>query len=381
MFSAFSNLNRGQILFLLIWPFVILTISISAGNSIIHMERGVLEKSIRDHKARVDPNLTEDGKTQPESKPPAEHEGEIPADVIVGVYVDRISALSMKESYWTVDFYIWFTWKDDNLNPGETFQVVGGEIVKPTPTLIEKKDVNGEHYALYRVIAKITKTFNTTRFPRDDHLLTIHIEDNERPFYQLHYIADEANSNYSSRVNVPGYKVYQQTAVVKPHSYKTNRGDPELPEGYKATYSQFIYGIWIERPGWGLHIKMFLTLFAAVLIPAIGFFTNPTHRLQVVVGSFFASVASTYISSTVVPDPGIVTLADIINGIGVLTIALILFQTIISQYFYEKQKREDFSDAFDYVTFVVLIGLFIWLNIAIPTAATLTPQLFASISP
>ncbi len=379
MFNVFIYLARGQKIFLLIWSMVILSIGITTGNQIIRMERSTLEKSIRDHKARIDPKLTEDGKTQPESKPPAGHEDETPADVKVGIYVDRIAALSMKESYWTVEFYIWFTWKNDDWNPGETFQVVGGEISKST--LIEEKPVNGEHYALYRVIAKITKSFNTTRFPRDDHLLTIHIEDTQRPFYQLRYVADEVNSSISSRVSVPGYKIYDQTAVVKQHPYKTTRGDPDLPEGYKDTYSQFIYGIWIERPGWGLHIKMFLTLFAAVLIPSIGFFTNPTHRLQVVVGSFFASVASVYISSTVVPDPGIVTLADIINGIGVLTIAVIMFQTVVSQYFYERQKLEDFSDAFDYATLVVLIGLFIWLNISIPSAATLTPELLAAIAP
>jgi hypothetical protein len=41
-------------------------------------------------------------------------------------------------------------------------------------------------------------------------------------------------------VKVPGYKIYRTGAVVKPHSDKTMRGDPTLPEWYKATYPQFI---------------------------------------------------------------------------------------------------------------------------------------------
>ena len=234
MFKAFNYFTRGQKSFLLIWSLVILVIGVSAGNQIVNMERENLEESIKTHKARIDPNLTEEGKTQPESEPPAGHENDVPVDVKIGMYVDRIAALSMKESYWTVEFYIWFTWKDDTLKPGETFQVVGGEISKST-LIKQKKSANGEHYAIYRVIAKITKSFNTTRFPRDDHLLTIHIEDTQRPFYQLRYSADETNSDVSSRVSVPGYTIYHNNAVVKLHPYKTTRGNPELPEGYKDT--------------------------------------------------------------------------------------------------------------------------------------------------
>ncbi len=394
--KVFTRLSKGQAIFILLWCVVILVLGITAGTSIIKRERGNLEKSIRDHKARIDPNLTEDGKTQPETNPPAGHENDRPEKVKIGVYVDRIVALSMKDSSWTVDFYIWFKWTNDDLKPGEAFQVVGGEIQKSS--LEDEKVINGEHYAMYRVIAKITKAFNTSRFPRDDHLLTIHIEDAHHPFYQVEYIADTENSTYSSRVAIPGYTIYDQSTVVKLHSYKTNRGDPALPAGYKDTYSQFIYGLWIKRPTWGLHIKMFLTLFAAVLIPMFGFFTNPNHRLGVVVGSFFASVASTYISSAVVPDAGIATLADVISGIGIVTIAIVMIQTIIAQYFFEKpkevnypdnkqaylaekQRQENFTDAYDYATFVVLLGLYIWLNIAIPAAASITPEILAAVKP
>jgi hypothetical protein len=59
------------------------------------------------------------------------------AEVRVGVYVDRISALSVKETGWSVDFYIWFLWKHPELNPGETFQIIEGDI--------ESREKNTEH--------------------------------------------------------------------------------------------------------------------------------------------------------------------------------------------------------------------------------------------
>jgi hypothetical protein len=369
MFKNISTLTNGQKIFLLIWAVLILAGGFVAQSKLSNMESSNLQASILKHKDRIDPNVTESGKTEPERTPPAGHENDIPVDVKIGVYMDRIPALSMRDSQWTGDFYVWFIWKDDNLHPGDTFQVVNGEILSRTK--LEEKHVNGEHYALYRVTARTTKTFDTTRFPRDDHLLTLSIEDTSLQSYQLRYISDDANSDISSRVSVPGYKVYDTSSVVKPHSYKTTRGDPSLPADYKATYSQFIYGIWIARPTWGLHLKMFLTLYAAILISMIGFFTTPSHRFGLVIGSFFAGVANTYITSSIVPETGIATLADVINGIGVASIAVIMFQTIISQHFYEKQKQEDFSSLFDDLTFVLLIGIYIWLNISIPMAASL----------
>lgn len=369
MFKDFSSVTRNQKIFLFVWAVLILGAGITAKYMLVNMESANLQASILKHQARIDPNVTESGKTEAERTPPAGHENDIPLDVKIGVYMDRIPALSIRDSLWTADFYIWFNWQAESLRPGDTFQVVNGEILSRTK--LEEKTVNGEHYALYRVVARTTKTFDTTRFPRDDHLLTLSIEDANLQSYQLRYIADDVNSAISSRVSVPGYKIYNTSSVVKPHSYITTRGDPDLPADYKATYSQFIYGVWIARPTWGLHLKMFLTLYAAILISMIGFFTTPSHRFGLVIGSFFAGVANTYITSSIVPETGIATLADVINGIGVATIALIMFQTIISQHFYDKQKQEAFSDMFDDLTFVLLIGIYIWLNISIPLAASL----------
>ncbi|NTW89095.1 MAG: hypothetical protein HGB26_08295 [Desulfobulbaceae bacterium] len=96
--------------------------------------------------------------------------------------------------------------------------------------------------------------------------MTINIEDKKWQSYQLRYVVDDENCEVSSRVKVPGYKIEKAQYVVKPHSYKSSRGNPELPAGYKATYSQFICGLWIKRPDYEYYIKMFLPLCAAVTV-------------------------------------------------------------------------------------------------------------------
>jgi hypothetical protein len=176
-------------------------------------------------------------------------------EVRVGVYADRVSELSIKETGWTVDFYIWFLWKNKELNPGENFQVVEGEI-ETREKDAEATLPDGTFYALYRVKARMTKFFTLTRFPADDHLLTIRIEDRALPIERLYYVGDKENSAISSRVKLPGYEGYQTSVVVQPHSYKTTRGDPRLKSG-QTTFSQFIFGVWMKREGLGFYLKLF----------------------------------------------------------------------------------------------------------------------------
>ena len=82
------------------------------------------------------------------------------------------------------------------MRPADNFQVVDGWIESK-----EKKDgfVQGNaHYELYRMIARITAVFDETRFPRDDHLLTICIEDPSYIRQKMVFEADTANVAVSS---------------------------------------------------------------------------------------------------------------------------------------------------------------------------------------
>ncbi|OQW91776.1 MAG: hypothetical protein BWK79_16180 [Beggiatoa sp. IS2] len=343
-----------------VWNFVVSTVY---QNKIIATER---------HLARIDSNVVESGKTEPEQSPPPGHENDVPVEVRVGIYVDRIVETSIRESNWTVDFYIWFNWTDETINPGETFQVIDGKIESKDKL---KETIGGqEHYALYRVVSQITKFFDVSRFPCDDHLLAISIEDIANQSYQLRYVADEQNSNISSRVKVQGYEIHRKGMTVKPHSYKTTRGDPSVPADYKATYSQFVLGIWVARSGFGFYFKIFLGLFVAVAVAMVTFFIKPTNvdpRFGLSVGGLFTAVANTYITSTLLPDTGIMTLTDMVNSIGMGMIFLTIIQSAISLHFLQQEENETLSWIFDKVSFIIFLTVYIIINLAIPTAAFL----------
>ena len=323
--------------------------------------------TIERHSDRMNPDVGEGGTQPPPTTLPA---GANP--VRGGIYIDRIIDLSVKDASWTVDFYLWFRWNGKGVDPGEKLQIVDGAI--ESKEKVDEYTSGDEHYVLYRVVARITKFFDVSRFPRDDHALAINIESPASERRELLFVADKENSGISSRVQIPGYSIYRHAVIEKPHAYISTHGDPRLAEGTEKVQSQLRMGVWIHRLGWGFYLKMFVALFAAVGVAMLAFFIKPTNvdpRFGLGVGALGGVIVNTYVTSSLVPDTGVITLADIINQVGIVTIALSLIQSAISLYLYERKGKVALSRLFDRVSFVIFLAGYVVINLTLPWAATL----------
>lgn len=361
-----SSFTVTEIKFIVLWSVaLIIILAITGGFSVLTANQ-YREEAMVKRNARMDPKATEPGRVAAEIYLPY---GATPHKVTVGMYLDGISSISILDSSWDPVFYIWFRWKDNDINPGENFQVVDGKIEEKNK--ISEQIVNGEHYAMYFVRAHITKFFTTLRFPVDDHLLTLAIEDENLLWKDLEYVPDVENSNISSRVKIPGYIVYKTDLVMKPHSYSTNFGDTEI-DANKITYSQLIYGIWNARPGVGPYLKIFVGLFAAILVAMLSFFIKPVHvdpRFGLSVGGFFGAVANMLLGASLVPESGTLTLMDMVNGMGILIIFITLIQSITSLYIYDTLQNIKLSKLLDVISFIILMTGAIIINVLIPFMA------------
>jgi hypothetical protein len=349
---------------------VALAYAVAAYSMVVSLSTNKHEAAAR-HLARIDSKNTEKGRTKVDSRAAEAVSESARTTVETGIYIDRIPRLSMRDTSWMVDFYIWFRWNDERVSPGESFHIVDGEIA--AKHLESKFEEAGHHYELYHVEAEVTKFFDVSRFPRDDHLLTLRIEDTAHQVHTVTYTPDEDCSEISSRVKIPGYVIYETSLTEKKHSYKTRRGDPRLPPGYKATFSQLIFGIWIKRPGWALYIKMFLGTFASVAICLLAFFISPAHispRFSVGVGAFFASVASTYVVSRLIPQSGLIGLTDFVTGVSLVTNLLTLLTSTISARLHADPENRILRQRFDTAALAVFLLGYVSLNVAVAAAAS-----------
>jgi hypothetical protein len=316
---------------------------------------------------RLEAGTTEPGAPAPEIKTPR---GAQAVDVLVGIYINRIVEISFKEGNWIADFDIWFRWTGDGVSPGENFQVVNGQI-----DLRQKKQryVKGlEQYELYRVRARIAMSVQSSRFPFSDEPLNIQIEDRTNWAATLCYVADKPGSGiYRSRTS-QSVKIEEWLVTVKLHDYESSRGDPRFTAGDTSVYSRFFFAMLVFPPSVELFVMMFEGLFASVAIALLVFFIKPIHvdpRFGLGIGAFFAAVGNVIYVGTVLPQPDRVTVAGMVNGIGLLTISLTLVQSTISLYVLDTLGREKLRLFFDKISFVVFLTGYVVVNLLLVLAA------------
>jgi hypothetical protein len=296
--------------------------------------------------------------------------GAKPVDVIVGVYINSIGEISLKESGWTADFDIWFRWTGDQVRPGENFQVVNGQIDQR-----EKKEayVTGqEHYERSRVKARLTKFFDASRFPFSDQGMTIQMEDSTHGAERLRYVADEQESGINRLGVLQSLKIKKSLMTVKLHSYGSRRGDLRLSPNTADVHSRFILAMLVSPPSTVLYMKMFQALFASIAIAFVVFFIKPIHvdpRFGLGVGALFAAIGNNIFVGTMVPPAEEMTLTAMVNAIGLATIFLTLVQSTISLYILDTMGKENLRRFFDKVSFVVFLVGYAVVNLMLPLAA------------
>ncbi|HEX7320393.1 MAG TPA: hypothetical protein VF399_08565 [bacterium] len=285
-----------------------------------------------------------------------------PVDVYVGVYVNQIFDVSLKDNKFSVDFYVWFRWIGDSVNPVESFEVVNGRM--DSKNGVYEDEIKGYQYASCRVVATMTKFWDISKFPLDDHIMTIEIEDNENEDFKLTYIPDTGNCGINPQVEVPGWKVSTASASVVGHSYQTNYGDISLPSNNESVYSRFIYSIAVVRPGYGYFFKLFFGVFIAAMIAFLTFFIKPTDldpRFGLGVGAIFAAVASEYVIASALPDTNLITMADKLHILAFIFIFLSIAESVLSLRLFSTD-REGLSKNLDKTCFIVFMAVYIILS-------------------
>ena len=362
--SPFSSNKR---LFLAAWAGFIVLVYLAIGAlaySIVHGEKLAAEAS---HRIRLTPGAVEKGQTPPDAIPEA---GNF-VPVTLGLYLDGIDSMVIRDSVWTPTFYIWFSWKGDRaLSPGTTFRIVDGRIERKE-LQDEYYGADGTNYQRYRVVARMTKFFNTTRVPLDGHMLNIYIEDTRLDASRLRYVADQA-SNASSRVKVSGYTIDKSQQAVKTHTYRTSYGDPREVGTGSRTFSMYTYGLDIRREGMGVYFKIFIGLFAGLALAFASFGLRASDagpRFSMLAGAYFGAVANSYLAGSLIPSSGQFGLVEYVTFTGLFTIFFSLIATIISVFIWNKQNDKPLSRAFDIVT-VSCAGVgYVLTNFAMPLAA------------
>ena len=111
-----DTITRGGYRFLILWAAGILLLYAVGGYLGVRtlLTYGAETEKLRQNwigSATTEPNVR-----APEIKMAP---GVKPVDVLVGIYINSIGEVSLKESGWTADFDIWFRWTGDQVRQGK----------------------------------------------------------------------------------------------------------------------------------------------------------------------------------------------------------------------------------------------------------------------
>ena len=262
--------------------------------------------------------------------PSLAQQGDSLREVQIGVYISQLPSLSLNTSSYSVLFFVWFRWNGDTLAPHNSFEVVNGRIESKEcePTYQE----GDSKYVVCRVWASVSHAWDVKRFPFDDHIIQLSIEDNVFEEDELVYLADQQDSHVGPS-EIPGWDLRPGTATVESHHYQTNFGNSALPRGQGSSYSRFVYSMHAERHGWGYYLRLFTGLHVAVLVAFLALWIRPTDvdpRFGLGAAALFAAVASEFVVASSLPETNVLTMADQLHIASLGFIFISVVESVVS---------------------------------------------------
>ena len=360
-----DSISRAGYSFVALWAAGLLLLYAIGGYFGVRTLQGYRAETEKSREALIESQTIEPGTKAPEIRVSKK-----PVEVHVGIYINRIGEFDVREGGWTANFDIWFRWTDARIRPGETFQLVNGEVQQR-----EKRETyarGGERYERYQVKARLAKYFDPSRFPFSDEGLTIQVEDGARGEEKVRYVAEDRGSGISPLGISPNLAITKSLATVRYYSHESARDDPRIPPGTPGVHSRFIFAMLGKIPSLPIYLKNFQALFASVAIAFIVFFIRPIHvdpRFGLGVGAFFAAIANNIYVGASLPPVGRFHLTAMVNALGLATIFLTLVQSTISLYIEDTMGREKLRRFFDKVSFTVFLIGYTVTNLLLPLAA------------
>lgn len=281
-------------------------------------------------------------------------------EVKVGTYILNVRKLEVASGTWVVDFYVWFIWEGEGINP-MNFEIMNGAVEFKDAAVLDTIEVEGRKFkwASHRIVATLTNDLNFKNYPLDIQKLTIEIEDREQSIDKMKYTINPLENNIDDFVKIQGWEVKEKSCSISTHTYKTTFGYDDDNSG--LVYSRYIFGLKISRPRFSSMLKLLLPLSIILSLSFLSFALSPdkmSQRISLGISTVFTSVAYHINLTSAIPQVSYLTLADRL----MISCYFILFCSLISTIylirFVDSQQLEKAEKINRYLGFLVpLFGI------------------------
>ncbi|MFO0681081.1 MAG: hypothetical protein U0234_03470 [Sandaracinus sp.] len=271
--------------------------------------------------------------------PRSQPSGELPTPrpVYVGIYVNDVPSLDLQTNRCLVDFYLWFRWQGDDIDPSTTYEFMNAveswDLLR-APVYVDEEDNplpedlgDGWRYQVFHVQGHFGHPFDVRAYPFDSQEIVIAIEDTDLVVEDMTYVVDEGTYTLPPTLAIPGWDLGEVRAEVIQQDYPTNFGDTRRPIG-EDRYSRFRYSVVVARPVIGYAATTILPIAIVMLITMVMFLIDPKYfegKLGLGITSLISAVALQLTAAGDLPSTGYLVLLDHIYNLsyGVIFLALL----------------------------------------------------------
>lgn len=248
--------------------------------------------------------------------------------VKVGVYVLNVGKMDTSTGAFTIDFYLSLD-SDKPWDP-ESFEFANGRATSIDKAIDEPTE------KFYRIQAVLSNNLDLSRYPFDEHNLTIELEDKVQTIQTQVYQVSMADSGIDPAVTVAGWDMDGWKADVSQHYYAP----------YDETYSKYVFSIQVHRSMTAAILKTLMPALIIVLVGLLSLVLTPDKiipRLTLTTGAFTGAVLFHINMTSSLPPLGYLTFADRFMLFNYVGLALTLISTLIALYYVDKKHVENAS--------------------------------------
>jgi hypothetical protein len=266
-----------------------------------------------------------------------------PQTVFVGIHLNRIVNLDLKQNTYSMDFYLWFRWKGDK-NPAETYEFLNAFEKWGETTVSESEEPrelgNGWLHQEFHIELQFHNPFYFEPYPLDEQVLRISLEDKSFNSKNIRYIPDILSTSYNDELFIPGWKVDKQNIWNTTHSYGTNFG--QLTKNNEV-YSRINYDLHISRSPRIMHLfKLFLPVLIILVMVMVIFFIPISFfesRVEISITGLLSLIALQMVLNDTLPPIGYLTLTDKVYYFAYFTVMCALIETVWVYFSFKRDER------------------------------------------
>lgn len=194
--------------------------------------------------------------------------------VYVGIEPIQVDTVSLDTDTFQTSFYIWWRWRG-SIDPCTTTDVLNSTSsssnyvtlysytnAQGTETPIKLPD--GYLYQTAKISVGVSDPFSIGRYPLDNQVLRIRIENNTYDYSQLVYLPDTGHISKQPSFEVAGWNLSGTSIGQYLHRYGTDFGLVGQSQA-STRYSQLTYDIAVARPFSHFLMKLFLPMFVVLI--------------------------------------------------------------------------------------------------------------------